>query len=347
MKILGIDPGTVSFDLCLLDNTTIIYEDTLPSTVVALTPEVLAQRCINLRPDAIIAPSGYGMPNRHFNELTARDMYELTLVREGEKVPVLEGMKKFFSLIKEASLDILFLPGITQLPTVPRWRKLNKIDMGTADKMCIGALSVETVSRKKGVPYSAVNHVVVEMGGGYNSLITVEKGRIINGIGGTFFPGPGYMNAGAMDGELAYLLGKFEKTLLFEGGVSNLAAKQGVPMKDFTQETYPEVFECFVEGALNAVCSQKYLLNSNEVYLSGRLTRYENILSPVKSRLEKLGFKVEQLPVLSSKSKAAAQGYAVVGNGVYGGSYKPLIEHMMIDRASGSVLEYIYWKDRL
>jgi predicted butyrate kinase (DUF1464 family) len=33
-----------------------------------------------------------------------------------------------------------------------------------------------------------------------------------------------------------------------------------------------------------------------------------------------------------------------VGNGVSGGVYKPLVNHMMIDKSSGSVLDHIYWK---
>jgi predicted butyrate kinase (DUF1464 family) len=347
MRILGIDPGTVSFDLCLLDDDKITFEDSLPSTLVAERPQDLAERCLRLKPEAIIAPSGYGLPNRHFRELTQREMFELTLVREGENVPVLDGMKKFFSIVKESALDILFVPGVIQLPTVPRWRKFNKIDMGTADKMCIGALSVETVSRKKGVSYADVNHVVVELGGGYNALVTIEKGRIINGIGGTLFPGPGFINAGAMDGELTYLLGGFEKTLLFEGGASYLANKSGLSIDDFTEESYPEAFNAFVEGVTFAVCSQQALLGSREVYLSGRLTKYENIYRPLKLHLEKLGYTVSQLPTLSNKSKAAAQGYAVVGNGLYGGCYQPLVKHMMIDKAEGSVLDYVYWKERI
>ncbi len=209
MKILGIDPGTVSFDLCLLEDEKVVFEDSIPSSAVAERPEELAEECLRLKPKAIIAPFGYGLPNRRFSELKPGDFFELTLVREGESVPVLDGMKKFFSILKDSDLDILFVPGIIQLPTVPRRRKFNKIDMGTADKMCIGALSVETVSRKKGVSYAEVNHTVVELGGGYNSAITIEKGRIINGIGGTLFPGPGFANAGAMDGEVAYLLGGF------------------------------------------------------------------------------------------------------------------------------------------
>ena len=347
MRILGIDPGTVSFDLCLLEDKEITFEQSIPSGVVAERPEEMAETCISLKPDVLIAPSGYGLPNRRFSEISAREMFELTLVREGESVPVLDGMKKFFAIVREAGLEIFFLPGVIQLPTVPRWRKFNKIDMGTADKMCIGALSVEMVSRARGVGYAEVNQVVVELGGGYNCAVTIEKGRIINGIGGTLFPGPGFMNAGAMDGEIAYLLRDFEKRLLFEGGASSLTGAGGLPIEDFTRQAYPEVFNAFVEGVLFAVCSQRALLPSKEVYLSGRLTKYPNIYEPVKAGLEALGYVVRPLPTLSDKSKAAAQGYAVVGNGLYGGCYQPLVQHMMIDKAAGSVIDNVYWRARL
>ena len=347
LKVLGIDPGSASFDLCLLDGERITYEDSLPSSAVAERPEELAEKCLQLKPTVMVAPSGYGLPNRHFNQLTPRDMFELTLVHEGEKVPVLEGMKKFFGIVKDSDLDILFVPGIIQLPTVPAWRKLNKIDMGTADKMCIGTLSVETVSRARGVGYADVSHVVVELGGGYNALITIEKGQITNGIGGTLFPGPGFINAGALDGEVAYLLGGFEKTLLFQGGASYLANRKGVSIEAFTSQAYPDAFNAFVEGAASAVCSQWPMLPERQVYLSGRLTRYDNIYSPVEARLKGMGYTVGRLPTLSAKSKAAAQGYAVVGNGLYGGRYRALVQHMMIDKASGSVLDYVYWKDRI
>jgi len=347
MRILGIDPGTVSFDLCLLEDKDIIFEDSIPSTVVAEKPEEFAEKCLGLDLDVMIAPSGMGLNNRKLPELTEKEIFELTLVREGEEVPVLEGMKKFLAIVGQAGFDIFFLPGVIQLPTVPPWRKINKIDMGTADKMCIAALSVETVSRKKRVPYSEINHIVVELGGGYNAVLVIENGRIINGIGGTLFPGPGFMNAGAMDGEIAYLLRGFEKSLLFGGGAGDLIGSEDLRRENFTAELYPEAFNAFIEGVLFAVCSQQTLLLGREVYLSGRLTGYENIFSPVKTRLEELGYEVNRIPVLSPKSKAAAQGYAIVGNGSYGGYYQPLVKHMMIDKAEGSILDHVYWKERI
>ncbi|MDD4860262.1 MAG: DUF1464 family protein [Dehalococcoidales bacterium] len=347
MKILGIDPGTVSFDLCLLEDEKIRFEASIPSRTVAEKPETLAAQCFDLKPDVIVAPSGYGLPNRRLKDLTAREMFELTLVREGEKIPVLEGMKKFFAIVRQRNLECLFLPGVLHLPTVPRWRKINKIDMGTADKMAIAALSVEMAARQKHTGYADVNHIVVEMGGGYNCVMAIENGRIINGIGGTLFPGPSFMNSGAMDGELAYLLGGFEKGLLFQGGVSTLAGVADLAISDFNNEAYPEAFNAFLEGVLFAVCSQRPLVPGKEVYLSGRLTSYENIYTPVRTRLEKLGYSVNPLPVMSQKSKAAAQGYAVVGNGICGGCFTPLVKHMMIDRAEGSVTDYVVWKDRI
>jgi len=347
MRILGIDPGTVSFDLCLMEDNEIVFEDSIPSTRVAVNPEDFAARCLDLKLDVMIAPSGMGLNNRRLTELTDKEMFELTLVREGEEVPVLEGMKKFLTIIRETGLEVYFLPGVIQLPTVPRWRKYNKIDMGTADKMCIGAISVETVSKQKKTGYSGVSHLVVELGGGYNSLITIEKGKIINGIGGTIFPGPGYMNSGAMDGEVAYLLKGFEKGLMFEGGVGYLVDGGSLNIEKFTREANSDAFNTFVEGVLFAVCSQKAVTPTNEVYLSGRLTRYNNIYLPVKARLEELGYKVNFLPRLSPKTKEAAQGYAIVGNGLYGGKYEPLVKHLEIDRSEGSVLDYVYWKERM
>lgn len=45
MKILGIDPRTGSFDLCLLDEKEIRFEESILSTVVAEKPEDMAEKC--------------------------------------------------------------------------------------------------------------------------------------------------------------------------------------------------------------------------------------------------------------------------------------------------------------
>jgi len=83
MRILGIDPGTVSFDFCLLEDREVRLEESIPSRVVAERPEDIVEKCLSLESNAIIAPSGYGLPNRKLSEISEREMFELTLVREG------------------------------------------------------------------------------------------------------------------------------------------------------------------------------------------------------------------------------------------------------------------------
>ncbi|HDJ04610.1 MAG TPA: DUF1464 domain-containing protein, partial [Candidatus Bathyarchaeota archaeon] len=41
-------------------------------------------------------------------------------------------------------------------------------------------------------------------------------------------------------------------------------------------------------------------------------------------------------------SKEAAQGYAIVGDGVAGGSFRNLIEHMRVTEARGTVLDWVF-----
>ena len=252
-------------------------------------------------------------------------------------------MKKVFSILK-GKVEMVFIPGVIHLPTIPRHRKFNKIDMGTADKLAICFLSIEMHSRIYKENYEEINFSLIELGYGYNAAFSIYKGKIVDGIGGTNFPGPAFLNSGAMDGELAYLLGAFEKSLLFEGGVSFFA--QGKPMDpcEFTKERYEDEFYAFLEGILKALIITSHFSSSKLVYLSGRLTNFKNIYEPLKDYLSENGFDVRRIPKLSNEVKEAAQGEAMIGLGLLGEKYEKLLKHMEIDKATGTILDNIYWK---
>src|SRR5205085_7675141 len=96
--------------------------------------------------------------------------------------------------------------GVIHLPTVPAHRKINRIDLGTPDKLCVAALAPE-----------GFRGCVVELGTAFTACVVLDGGRVVDGVGGSGGP-VGWASPGAWDGETAYLLSPLGKRDLFAGG---------------------------------------------------------------------------------------------------------------------------------
>src|SRR2546430_8667357 len=101
-------------------------------------------------------------------------------------------------------------------------RKVNRVDMGTADKVCAVALAIVDQARRLGCPLSATSFVLLELGGAFTAAVAVAGGRIVDGAGGSA-GALGLRGAGALDGEAAYLAGSVSKDMLFRGGAATVA----------------------------------------------------------------------------------------------------------------------------
>ncbi|ACS90181.1 MULTISPECIES: DUF1464 family protein [Thermococcus] len=349
MRVIGVDPGTKSFDVIGLEDGRIRLDLTFPSEVVAEKPEQIVKVIENFDANLIIGPSGYGVPLKHISELTDKDRFEMTLVRgeEMKKIPVLIGLQKMVDEMAEKDMNVWFIPGVIHLPTVPEWRKYNKIDMGTADKMAITVLGIYDQAKRLGVEYNDVSFVLLEVGFGYNYAGGVKGGKIVDGIGGTIFPGPAYVNSGALDGEVAYLLGKVEKWHLFWGGATVIAANEILPPEEFAkrldEESFSRAWEAMKDGFIKAVAAELAIVrNPREIVLSGRLMRIEELRKDVKDTFEELfGLPVVKQRGLEGKAKEAAQGSAIIADGLAGGEFKELVEHVEIRKSRGSILDYV------
>jgi len=351
-RTIGIDPGTVSFDVCGLDDGQVFLDTTLPSPEFAANPQALIDLLQSAQPvDLIAAPSGYGLPLVPIEQFGDQERFLFTLVDERERgrIPVLGGMGKMIPLMKASKLPILFIPGVIHLPTVPEHRKANKLDMGTADKLCCLALGLYDQARHYNISYRETSFILAEVGGAYTSVMAVEGGKVLDGLGGTV-GGPGYFSLGSMDGELAYLLGTFHKETLFTGGAAFMAGHPELSPEAFAdlaeQDDHAHMaWEALIEGVVKSVAAELVVVpKPREILISGRLCRTDKIRQELIRRLSPFGT-VRRVEGFAKVAKEAAQGAVLIADGLAGGPNADLVETMEIRGATGTVLDHLYIRD--
>ena len=322
-RVLGIDPGTISFDICALDDGRVFVDRAIPTAEALADPTSLADLIGSLGPlDLVAGPSGYGLPLVTGEQLTENDV-RLACLSAPEERGGIGGLSALMRALARLPVPVVFTPGVIHLTSVPVHRKLNRVDMGTADKVCAVALAVHEQSVYRDCPPTAVSFILLELGGAFSAAVAVENGRIVDGLGGTSGP-VGWHSAGALDGEVAYLAGTWSKSMLFRGGASTLDAELG--------------HEAFIEGALKAVAALRVSApRAQDVLLSGRMATEPWLLDALAARLGR----VRIVDGFASVAKHAAQGAALVAEGLAGGTSRAMIESMGLRDAGGTVLDYL------
>jgi len=75
VRIIGIDPGTGSFDFFGMEGEKIILDTSVPVPEVAQNPKVLLDTVRGVFPlDMIVGPSGYGLPVTPIRDITNREL---------------------------------------------------------------------------------------------------------------------------------------------------------------------------------------------------------------------------------------------------------------------------------
>lgn len=360
VRALGVDPGTFSMDLCALEDGKVVFEKVIPTLEVARKPELLVEGCKEALPlDLIVGPSGYGVKLTYLSEVGDPQDFAISALllskpeaiedgyRRGEiGAMVYKAMAVAIGQLGGLGVPVCFIPGVIHLPTVPAYRKANKIDMGTADKLCVTVLGVHDQAERLGIKYPEVSFILVEMGFGYNAVIGVEGGRIVDGIGGTT-GSMGFLTAGAMDAELVQLIGEWDRCDVFYGGARDVSGR-GTPEELVEaidkDEACKLAWDAMMEGVEKSVAAMKVSVpKPKEILFSGRLTRIPRVREELESRLSKYG-EVRPLGQLEGAklTKETAQGYAIVAEGLAGGRFRELVEWMGIREASGTALDYVY-----
>jgi predicted butyrate kinase (DUF1464 family) len=316
-RVAGCDPGTSSLDLIAIDDSRVVAQDRIEPDELRADPTLPVQWLREHGPfDLVAGPSGYGLPLVRAADCTDKQLDLMSLVRPDERGTA-GGVGAFSAVVRalrDSGLPVVFLPGVIHLPTVPTHRKLNKIDMGTADKLCVAALALWQHARDEPA-------AVVEFGSAFTAILVLKDKQIVDGIGGTS-GALGGMSGGAWDGEAAYLLSPLAKSDLFRGGVANIA--------------FRESFAKAISGLLN-------IHGFQDIYYGGTLFRADpDLTQQALGELPQSFYRLHyggDLP--GAWVKHAAQGAALIANGLAGGALAPLVDALRLREASGTVLDYL------
>ena len=355
-RVIGIDPGTVSVDVCGLEDGQVFLDLSIPTADALASPSRIPDLLEQAAPiDLVVGPSGYGLPLTAARDLTDVDLRLAFLAAEGDTGGI-GGLRALVRALGRASMPVLLTPGVIHLATVPAHRKVNRVDMGTADKVCAVALALQELTRRRrggsaDPPYSEVSFILLELGGAFSAAVAVDGGRIVDGVGGSSGP-MGMRAAGALDGEVAILAGTVTKALVFSGGADAVAGAPGASAEALAASPRLSdrvAWEAYMESAAKAVAALAVAVpQAHDVVLSGRSARSPRVRDEIAHRLLGVvdGLAVHVLEGFATTSSQAAQGAALIADGLSGGASKTLVERMDIRGATGTVLDHLFVVDR-
>lgn len=331
-RVVGIDPGTVSVDVCgLVDGRLYLDRSWLTQDALANPQGFLDLITGSGVPDLVAGPSGYGLPLIRSGALTEDHLRLAFLAPPGEPGGI-EGLRTLVRQLNQSGLAVVYTPGVIHLQSVPVHRKLNRIDMGTADKVCAAILGIHEECRRQSCRPEQVSFILLELGGAFTAGVAVDHGQVVDGIGGTSGP-VGWRAPGALDGEVAYLAGQITKADLFQGGVVSFLEREPAH--------HSVALQAYVEGAAKAVRQLRGSAPSaGDILLSGRNAAQNGIVEYLANELADIGT-VRLLRGFAEVAKQGAQGAALVADGLAGGQHAELVSRAGLVQARGTALDHL------
>ena len=250
-------------------------------------------------------------------------------------------------MLARSSTPVVLTPGVVHLPSVPAHRKVNRVDMGTADKVCAVALAVREHVERCGCSERDVSFILLELGGAFTAAIAVQDGRIVDGAGGTSGP-LGVRAQGRSTARLRFLPARSPSASCSLAAPPRSPAR---PTRRPSRSSTPSTargrlaWEAYVESAVKAVAALTVSApRARDVILSGRLARVAGVRDELARRFAGViaDRSLHVLTGFASVAKQAAQGAALLADGLAGGKSAALVDALGIREACGTVLDHLY-----
>ena len=296
--------------------------------------------------DLVAGPSGYGLPLTRASDLTEAICAWRISPPKGSRVASAD-FARSCGRSRDRRFPVVLTPGVVHLASVPAHRKVNRVDMGTADKVCAAALAIREQARARSCAVrdgrSSCSSSAARSPRRWPcrraASWTVSAERPARS---------GCAAAGALDGEVAFLAGSVPKSLLFDGGAAEGGRHARCPTRsghDPRHATGRLAWEAYMEGVVKAVATLAVTApDASEVILSGRIAHADRRAGRAGGTVGAVmrGVLVRTLRGFAAASKQGAQGAALIADGLAGGASAPLVDALGIREARGTVLDHLY-----
>src|SRR5208283_1534739 len=132
VKAIGIDSGTKTMDFYGFDdkNGKVLIDLAIPRDEITKNPSLIIEKLKETQHksgliDAIVGPSGYGMPLQKARDARYADIALATFVTEADverKLKII-GLREAMKMMKTTEdLEVWFTPSVVHLTTVPKYR---------------------------------------------------------------------------------------------------------------------------------------------------------------------------------------------------------------------------------
>jgi len=174
---IGIDYGKENWKTCLMENGRTLelraFNDA-PSTSAYL------KHTCAFYPEPIVAISlGMGTLITPLNTLSDQQLLALSSYRDSQRA---NDTNQLLIAIGSVNLNSYTLPGVRHLPSVPAHRKRHRLDMGSSDMLCAVATLLYHMRKQEAI-WQEMRFMYVDVEHNSRSIIVVEDGRIVNGLG--------------------------------------------------------------------------------------------------------------------------------------------------------------------
>jgi predicted butyrate kinase (DUF1464 family) len=119
-RVAGVDPGTVSFDLCVLEDGKVVVGRVFETGSLGADGAPLLDALTRFGPfDLVYGPSGYGLPLIAAADVGERQLSEMVLVRPAESRADagVGGLRSLLRALAHSGLPVVFGPGVIHLPS--------------------------------------------------------------------------------------------------------------------------------------------------------------------------------------------------------------------------------------